>query len=100
MSNTITIDGVIYSEDKKILIKYSDEKNKERFYIPDFVEEIGVGCFSDTNYTKHIFIGKNVKKIRERALGDQFKLVFKQKFGNRLNSEFKHLILWISVGAR
>ena len=78
MNETITIDGVIYSEDKKILIKYSDEKNKERFYIPDFVEEIGVGCFSDTNYTKHIFIGKNVKKIRERALGDQFKLVFKQ----------------------
>ena len=78
MSETITIDGVIYSKDKRVLIKYSGEKHEERFYVPDFIEEIGGGCFSDTNYTKHIFIGKNVKKIRERALGDQFKLVFKQ----------------------
>ena len=78
MSETITIDGVIYSEDKRVLIKYSDEKHEERFYVPDFIEEIGAGCFSDTNYTKHIFIGKNVKKIRKRALGDQFKFVIKQ----------------------
>ena len=78
MSETITIDGVIYSEDKRVLIKYLEEKHEERFYVPDFVEEIGAGCFSDTNYTKHIFIGKNVKKIRERALGDQFKFVIKQ----------------------
>ena len=78
MNETITIDGVIYSENKRVLIKYLEEKHEERFYVPDFIEEIGVGCFSNTNYTKHIFIGKNVKKIRERALGDQFKLVFKQ----------------------
>ena len=72
MNETLTIDGAVYSKDKKILIKYLDEKHEERFYIPDFVEELGVGCFSDTDYTKHIFFGKNVKKIRKRALGDQF----------------------------
>ena len=78
MSETITIDGVVYSEDKKTLIKYSEEKKEERFYIPDFVEEIGVGCFSDTDYTRYIIIGKNVRKICDRALGDQFKFVIKQ----------------------
>ena len=78
MNETITIDGVIYSEDKRVLIKYPEDKHEERFYVPDFIEEIGVGCFSDTNYTKYIFIGKNVKKIRERALGDQFNFVIKQ----------------------
>jgi hypothetical protein len=78
MSETITIDGVVYSEDKKTLMKYSEEKKEERFYIPDFVEEIGVGCFSDTDYTRYIIIGKNVRKICDRALGDQFKFVIKQ----------------------
>ena len=78
MSETITIDGVVYSEDKKTLIKYSEEKKEERFYIPDFVEEIGVVCFSDTDYTRYIIIGKNVRKICDRALGDQFKFVIKQ----------------------
>lgn len=78
MNETITIDGVVYSADKRVLIKYPEEKHEERFYIPDFVEEIGVGCFADTNYTKHIFIGKNVKKICERALGDQFNFLIKQ----------------------
>ncbi len=62
MNDTLTIDGVIYSADKKVLMKYPEDKADERFYIPDFVEEIGKGCFADTNYLKHIIIGKNVKK--------------------------------------
>ena len=68
MNDTITIDGVIYSQDKKVLIKYPEEKQEEVFYTPDFVEELGEGCFSDNESVKNIFIGKNVKKIGDRAL--------------------------------
>lgn len=78
MSDTITIDGVIYSADKKVLIKYPENKADERFYIPDFVEEIGNSCFADVQYTKYIFIGKNVKKIGNCSLGHQFNSIIEQ----------------------
>ena len=42
MSETITIDDVIYSADKRVLIKYPKDKPEERFYVPDFVEELNV----------------------------------------------------------
>ena len=75
---TIVIDGVVYSEDKRVLIKYPEDSSEERFFIPDFVEELGVSCFAHTKNTKHIFISKNVKKIGNRALGDQFCFVIQQ----------------------
>lgn len=89
MSDIITIDGVVYSADKKILIKYPEDKTEECFYIPDFVEEIGKGCFADTNCLKHIIIGKNVKKVGSRALGDQFKFVIKQIYIPPTATEFE-----------
>ena len=67
MNDTITIDGVIYSGDKKIFIKYPEEKQEETFHVPDFVEELGAGCFSDTEKIKTIFIGEKVRKIGKRA---------------------------------
>ena len=67
MNDTITINGVVYSADKKILIKYPEEKQEATFHVPDFVEELGAGCFSDNEYIKNIFIGEKVRKIGERA---------------------------------
>ena len=69
MNDTITIDGVIYSADKKVLIKYPEENQEKTFYIPDFVEEIGSDCFIDSSTVEYIFIGNNVKKIGARAFG-------------------------------
>ena len=69
MNDTITIDGVVYSADKKVLIKYPEENQEKTFYIPDFVEEIGGNCFVDNSTVEYIFIGNNVKKIGARAFG-------------------------------
>ena len=69
MNDTITIDGVIYSADKKVLIKYPEESQEKTFYVPDFVEEIGEDCFVDNSTVEYIFIGNNVKKIGARAFG-------------------------------
>ena len=65
--NYIVIDGVVYSADKRILMKYPADKAGECFYIPDFVEELGDGCFASVDNVKHIIIGKNVKKIGRRG---------------------------------
>ena len=48
MSDTMTIDGVVYSADKKVLIKYPEDKADEAFYIPESVEEIGEDSFAET----------------------------------------------------
>ena len=87
MNDTITIDGVVYSADKKVLIKYPEDKVDERFFVPEFVEEIGASCFADTQYTKHIYIGKNVKKIGNCALGHQFNFIIKQIYIPPMSTE-------------
>lgn len=69
MNDTLTIDGVVYSADKKGLVKYPEESQEKTFYVPDFVEEIGGDCFVDNSTVEYIFIGNNVKKIGARAFG-------------------------------
>jgi hypothetical protein len=64
---TIVIDGVIYSEDKKVLIKYPKDKKEEKFFIPNFVEELGNKCFSEVENKINIYIGSNVKKLHNGA---------------------------------
>ena len=61
--NYIVIDGVIYSADKRVLLKYLPDREGETFYIPDFVEEISPSAFEDTRKLKNVYIGKKVKKI-------------------------------------
>lgn len=83
----IIIDGVIYSADKRVLIKYPKDMSEERFYVPDFVEELGDGCFSEASCLKHIIIGKNVKKIGNRALGDAMAFTVSQIYIPRTATE-------------
>ena len=64
---TIVIDGVVYSEDKKVLIKYPKDKKEEKFFVPNFVEEIGYTCFSEVENKINIYIGNNLKKLHNCA---------------------------------
>ena len=88
MNDTITIDGVVYSEDKKVLIKCPEESQEKTFYIPDSVEELGDGCFSNNEKIKNVFIGKNVKKIGNCALGHQFNFTIKKIYIPSAVTEF------------
>ena len=43
----MTIDGVIYSKDKRKLIRYSRKEKEESFTIPEWVEEIDEEAFPE-----------------------------------------------------
>ena len=88
MNDTITLDGVIYSADKKVLIKYPEESQEKTFYVPDFVEELGESCFENIEYAKDIYIGKNVKKVGRCALGNAFNFKIKQVYIPSTVTEF------------
>ena len=76
--STVVIDGVVYSADKKVLIKYPNDKNETVFRIPDFVEEIAEECFMDVKPPKKVYMGNNVKKICNNAIGDQCTFCIRQ----------------------
>ena len=59
-SSYVSINGILYSKDKKKLLLYPAARTGE-FVIPDFVEEIGPCAFCSSKSTVSNF--KNVKKI-------------------------------------
>lgn len=61
-------DGVLFSKDKKKIVKYPRGKEGDTYYIDDCVEEICAGCFDRLDNLKNIYIGKGVKKIGNCAL--------------------------------
>lgn len=63
----ITIDGVIYSKDKRKLISYSREKEEKSFTIPEEVEEIGSYAFVRCHYLTDIKIPKKVNMIQDNT---------------------------------
>ena len=67
--NNVVIDGITYSADKRVLVKYPVDKEDETFYVPDFLEEIGERAFEGNRKLKNLYIGENVKKIEYGALG-------------------------------
>ena len=63
----MTIDGVIYSKDKRKLIRYSREKKEKSFTIPEEVEEIGSYAFVHCDYLTDIKIPKKVNMIQDNT---------------------------------
>lgn len=77
MDNTIIEDGVTFSKNKKILIKYSADKTNATYSIPEGVEHIYNGAFAGENNDwgsvdgivalETIIIPNSVKSIGEKA---------------------------------
>lgn len=63
----MTIDGVIYSKDKRKLIRYSVEKKEESFTIPKEVEEIGSYAFVYCKYLTEVKMHEKVNMIQDNA---------------------------------
>ena len=67
--NFCSIDGVLYSKDKKSLICYlAGKKDSVWNSIPSEVETIGYAAFEGCNNLHSINISQNVKEIGEKAL--------------------------------
>lgn len=63
----ISEDGVLYTADKKTLIRYPAGKECEIFRVPNDVEQIGDYAFADAKNVSGICIGKNCRSIGENA---------------------------------
>ena len=64
-----SVEGCIYSKDKKKFIKYPVGRKEKTFYFNDDVEIIASGAMNNANL-ENISIGKGVTTIEEDALGD------------------------------
>lgn len=70
----VVIDDVVFSTDKKELVRYSPEKTDETYVIPEFVETICDGAFQGSEHLKQVNISKNIHHIGSRAFSDSSKL--------------------------
>lgn len=61
------VDGVLFSKNRRKLIAFPAGKECERYYIPEFVAEIGAKAFQDANCVKQVYITENVKKVSKKA---------------------------------
>ncbi len=61
--NYISIDGVVYSKDKKRIVEFPAGKNLESYIIDDNVEYISNKAFEYCKNLKSITLGNNVKSI-------------------------------------
>ena len=67
-----SIDGVIYSKDKRTLIRFPSNKGITEFKVPDTVQTIEAGAFKGIKDQKINFfdLGCNVRFIGENAIAD------------------------------
>ena len=70
----VIIDDVVFSTDKKELVRYSPEKIEEAYAIPDFVETICDGAVQGSEHLKRVTISKNIRHIGNRAFSDSSNL--------------------------
>lgn len=68
------INDVVFSTDKKELVRYSPEKTDETYVIPEFVETICDGAFQGSEHLKQVTISKNIRHIGNRAFSDSSSL--------------------------
>ena len=59
-----SIDGVLYSKDKKVLVEYPGGRTEETYEIPEGTEKVGDGAFMELlENPKKIVVAKTVKEI-------------------------------------
>ena len=70
----VIIDDVVFSVDKKELVRYSPEKTDETYVIPEFVETICDDAFQGSEHLKQVTVSKNIRHIGSRAFSDSLSL--------------------------
>ena len=70
----VIIDDVVFSTDKKELVRYSPEKTDESYVIPEHVATIRDGAFQGSEHLKRVTISKNIHHIGSRAFADSSNL--------------------------
>ena len=66
-SNTVVVDGVTFSKNMQILVKYPEDKTDESYTIPNSVTIIESGAFSNNRHLKNVVIPNSVTSIGDDA---------------------------------
>ena len=66
----VIIDDVVFSADRKNLIRYSPEKTDVAYVIPSFVEKISDEAFQGCDSLSKITLSENINRIGNRAFSD------------------------------
>ena len=65
-----SVDGLIYSKDKKTLVQYPLGNTRTTFTIPDFVTKIVVSAFRGSKNIKKLVIPGNVTNVSKKAFAN------------------------------
>ena len=66
----VTEDGVLFSADKTIIISFPSQKNVSNYCVPDTVKTIGNFCFSGNNSIIAVELPESVEEIRRGAFSN------------------------------
>ena len=58
-----SVDGVLYSKDRKTLIRYPIKKDGETYDVPDGVKEVSYNAFKGCSQLKSVTLPEKVKRI-------------------------------------
>jgi len=83
-----SINGVLFSADKKKLIHYPKNYQKTSYVIPDGVTSIGQGAFQRCSTLEHLEIPSTVTSFEYSALSDCGKLASAGPIGSGCNIEY------------
>lgn len=89
----VSIDGVLFSKDKKMLIQYPAKKKLTEYFLPDEVAFICPSAFKDNHYLSSIKMGNNVTALSDYSfmncvnlksvnLGSSVRIIGKESFKN------------------
>jgi hypothetical protein len=89
----VSIDGILYSKDKKMLIQFPAKKKLTEYVLPDEVAFICPAAFKDNSYLSSIIMGDNVTalsdysfmncvNLRSVHLGNSVRIIGKESFKN------------------
>lgn len=87
------VDGVLFSKDNKMLVKYPAKKQLTDYVISEEVSFICTGAFMDNTYLKKVFVGnfvtaisdftfKNCSALEEVELGGNVRIIGADSFKN------------------
>ena len=84
-------DGVLYTADKKELVRYPAGRACELFRLPDEVESIGAYAFADAKKVSAVLVGGNCRRIKENAFVDTTYSRIKNSEGGGLGGIYERL---------
>ena len=62
-----SIEGVLYTKDMKLLIRYPEERIGDEYVVPDGVERIGECAFHHCSFLKRVILPNSIKSIEKDA---------------------------------